>query len=427
MEIDVRAATIARPHGGPDAQGPVRWDFSTNVNAAGPCPQAVQALARADITRYPDPSYHALRQRLAVWHGVDERRILLAASASEFIQRITAVGERLAPAPVAVPALAYGDYAVAAQACSRAVVGAEDATATLRWCADPGSPLGQDAAPPHDPAATPTVLDAAHAPLRLRGAPCWSSDAEDAVFRLYSPNKALGLPGIRGAYAISPAGAAWPRQTWCDALHAAEPSWPLGAHAVGLLECWTEPATQAWLADARITLRTWTDSLRARLADLGPATCAQRDAVSLRAPAGRDSARSPAPPRLGRAGHHLVWPAGLDARFGAATGGARSAAQRLAAAGHRSPPHLQFRRNAAPMIPNIPELNDATLRSTLQARVDGKIKPLGSLGRLEALAVQIGCILGTSSPRLDQPQLVVFAADHGLAAQGVSAYPSDVT
>jgi len=79
------------------------------------------------------------------------------------------------------------------------------------------------------------------------------------------------------------------------------------------------------------------------------------------------------------------------------------------------------------MIPNIPELNDATLRSTLQARVDGKIKPLGSLGRLEALAVQIGCILGTSSPRLDQPQLVVFAADHGLAAQGVSAYPSDVT
>ncbi len=79
------------------------------------------------------------------------------------------------------------------------------------------------------------------------------------------------------------------------------------------------------------------------------------------------------------------------------------------------------------MIPNIPELNDTTLRSALQARVDGKTKPLGSLGRLEALAVQIGCILGTGSPRLDQPQLVVFAADHGLAAQGVSAYPSDVT
>jgi nicotinate-nucleotide--dimethylbenzimidazole phosphoribosyltransferase len=46
---------------------------------------------------------------------------------------------------------------------------------------------------------------------------------------------------------------------------------------------------------------------------------------------------------------------------------------------------------------------------------------------LETLALQIGRVLGTASPRLRDPQLVVFAADHGLAAQGVSAYPSDVT
>lgn len=79
------------------------------------------------------------------------------------------------------------------------------------------------------------------------------------------------------------------------------------------------------------------------------------------------------------------------------------------------------------MIPDLPELNDPVLTATLQRRIDGKTKPLGSLGRLEELAVQMGCILGTDSPRLTQPQLVVFAADHGLAAQGVSAYPSDVT
>lgn len=258
-----------RAHGGPGAHGPVRWDFSTNVNAAGPCPQAAQALARADATHYPDPSYHALCQRLAAWHGVDTRRILFAASASEFIQRITAVGQRLAPGPVALPALAYGDYAVAAQVCGRAVVGAENITATLRWYTDPSSPLGQDAPPPHDPAAIPTVLDAAYAPLRLSGASRWSGAAEEAVFRLYSPNKALGLPGIRGAYAIAPVGVAWPVQAWCDALRAAEPSWPLGAHAVALLECWTEPATQAWLADARVTLGLWTAALRSGLADLG--------------------------------------------------------------------------------------------------------------------------------------------------------------
>jgi nicotinate-nucleotide--dimethylbenzimidazole phosphoribosyltransferase len=79
------------------------------------------------------------------------------------------------------------------------------------------------------------------------------------------------------------------------------------------------------------------------------------------------------------------------------------------------------------MIPDLLELNDPVLTATLQRRIDGKTKPLGALGRLEALALQLGSILGTDSPRLLQPQLVVFAADHGLAAQGVSAYPSDVT
>jgi histidinol-phosphate aminotransferase len=247
----------------------VRWDFSTNVNAAGPCPQAAQALARCDATRYPDAGYHALRERLAAWHGVDAGRMLLAASASEFIQRITAVGQRLAPGPVAVPALAYGDYAVAARACGRAVVAAGDTTATLRWCADPGSPFGQDGVPPPDPAATPTVLDAAYAPLRLSGASGWTPGQRAAVFQLYSPNKALGLPGIRAGYAIAPARADWPVQAWCDALRAAEPSWPLGAHAVSLLECWPDTATQAWLAGSHGTLRTWTAALRATLTALG--------------------------------------------------------------------------------------------------------------------------------------------------------------
>jgi nicotinate-nucleotide--dimethylbenzimidazole phosphoribosyltransferase len=80
-----------------------------------------------------------------------------------------------------------------------------------------------------------------------------------------------------------------------------------------------------------------------------------------------------------------------------------------------------------PMIPDIAPLQDVALQRSLQARINGKTKPLGSLGRIEALAVQIGSILGSTAPQLQQPQLVVFAGDHGLAAQGVSAYPSDVT
>jgi len=76
---------------------------------------------------------------------------------------------------------------------------------------------------------------------------------------------------------------------------------------------------------------------------------------------------------------------------------------------------------------NILDIHDPLLTQRLQHKLNHKTKPLGSLGRLEALALQIGLVLGTETPELVQPQLVVFAADHGLAARGVSAYPSDVT
>src|SRR3954462_6837767 len=75
----------------------------------------------------------------------------------------------------------------------------------------------------------------------------------------------------------------------------------------------------------------------------------------------------------------------------------------------------------------IADLHDGALAARLQHLLDHKTKPLGALGRIEARALQVGLVLGTDSPRLELPQLVVFAADHGLAARGVSAYPSDVT
>ena len=78
-------------------------------------------------------------------------------------------------------------------------------------------------------------------------------------------------------------------------------------------------------------------------------------------------------------------------------------------------------------LPEIAELNDEALALQLQHRIDHKTKPLGSLGALESLALRIGLILGSETPELLEPQMVIFAGDHGLARRGVSAYPSDVT
>ncbi|WP_432257976.1 nicotinate-nucleotide--dimethylbenzimidazole phosphoribosyltransferase [Cupriavidus sp. TMH.W2] len=77
-------------------------------------------------------------------------------------------------------------------------------------------------------------------------------------------------------------------------------------------------------------------------------------------------------------------------------------------------------------FPEITPLDD-TLRPALQAAIDDKTKPLGALGRLESLALQLGLILGTARPVLQRPTVIVFAADHGVADAGVSAYPAEVT
>ncbi len=74
----------------------------------------------------------------------------------------------------------------------------------------------------------------------------------------------------------------------------------------------------------------------------------------------------------------------------------------------------------------VPAL-DRALENSLQQKVDRKTKPLGALGQLETLAVQIGLIQQSLTPVLRQPQLLVFAGDHGAAKAGVSAYPQDVT
>ena len=68
-----------------------------------------------------------------------------------------------------------------------------------------------------------------------------------------------------------------------------------------------------------------------------------------------------------------------------------------------------------------------SLDAALLDKINNKTKPLGALGQLEQLALQIGRMQKTLTPALTSPQILVFAGDHGAAKAGVSAYPQDVT
>jgi len=74
----------------------------------------------------------------------------------------------------------------------------------------------------------------------------------------------------------------------------------------------------------------------------------------------------------------------------------------------------------------IRPLDDAAMRSA-QARLDSLTKPPGSLGKLEAVAVQAAGAMGEAIPDLSRKAVIVMAGDHGVCEEGVSAFPAEVT
>jgi len=70
---------------------------------------------------------------------------------------------------------------------------------------------------------------------------------------------------------------------------------------------------------------------------------------------------------------------------------------------------------------------DERLGAAARQRLDTLTKPRGSLGRLEELAVRLVVITGDAMPRIEAPVIFTLAADHGIATEGVSAYPQAVT
>ena len=70
---------------------------------------------------------------------------------------------------------------------------------------------------------------------------------------------------------------------------------------------------------------------------------------------------------------------------------------------------------------------DETIRPAATQKIDFKTKPLGALGKIEHLAIRLSVIQNSLNPTVDRKQMFVFAGDHGVTEEGVSAFPSSVT
>lgn len=244
-------------HGSTDSLPEPRYDFSSNANSLGPCPAVLAAVRAADVSRYPDPLYTRLRERLAAWHDTTPDRIVVGAGASELILRLVRHFDRT----VLQLAPTFSEYERAARIARRRVISASSPESFLRaqrrqrsvgFLCCPNNPTGEVWDAKLIAAAArqgPLVVDLAYASLcgETRAAQIEASAAD--AWRLHSPNKAFGLTGVRGAYLIAPRRV---RRLVDEA-----PSWVIGRDAVAMLETCLEPAARKWLAESIPRLWQW--------------------------------------------------------------------------------------------------------------------------------------------------------------------------
>ena len=256
-------------HGGTDSMPDPRYDFSTNANPLGPCPIVLARVRNADVTRYPDPLYAQLREALAAFHQISPERIVVGAGASELILRLI----RCIDGPVQQLVPTFSEYALGARLAGRRLISVRSPAAFLRAQAAypgigflcwPNNPTGE--LWPLDfvaaaAAAGPLVVDMAYVPLCDSSLNAAIETAASAAYRLYSPNKAFGLTGVRGAYLVTP--------RIDRRIARAAPSWVIGRDAVAFLEAACDPRARAWLAQGLPQLKRSRMRLARSLRQLG--------------------------------------------------------------------------------------------------------------------------------------------------------------
>ncbi|MBM7602981.1 nicotinate-nucleotide--dimethylbenzimidazole phosphoribosyltransferase [Metabacillus crassostreae] len=87
---------------------------------------------------------------------------------------------------------------------------------------------------------------------------------------------------------------------------------------------------------------------------------------------------------------------------------------------------MTFSKAVKENLQRIEKINEESM-NTAKAHINSLTKPIGSLGKIEELAIQLAGITNNPFPEVSPPGIAVFAADHGVTEMGVSAYPKDVT
>lgn len=245
-------------HGGPQSADETILDFSVNANPLGPNPELVRVWREADVSRYPDPSYHRARKALAAFHGCVPEGVVPGVGASELLHRI--VRAFVSPGDLVISLGApFGEFAraVALQG-ARLEIAARDfsaapASARLVYLSNPHNPTGHCL----DLCALPTaplfVVDEAYRPFMEQHQ---EIPSRPNLIRLQSPGKAHGVLGMRLAYALADPDIA-------AHLINLEPAWAFpSAHAAALAAL---PEQKPFLENTLPIVRQWARDLATAL------------------------------------------------------------------------------------------------------------------------------------------------------------------